>query len=163
MKLKHKAIVLASIGFGLGVIICVIISAVIESSRYNDGMLHLCTEEFLESVGSPVIAFCIQAFASGIYGMIAMGGTVVYEIEKWGLAKCSLIHYLTTMIAYYILAFSMRWFSLRDMATILILFAIMTVSYFFIWLCFYLSYRVQLKKINMELEVLKMSEIKTAK
>lgn len=157
MELKHKAIMLSSIGFGVGIVIGVMITAFSATMEYADGNLWLCSKELINAVGNPLVAFIIQAFASGIHGAICFGGTVVYDMDEWGLLKCTVIHYIGAIGGYFILAFSMRWFSPKDMDTVIVMFSCMTVAYFIIWLINYISCKKQLKELNRELDELKAS------
>ena len=156
MKMIHRVLTLSSIGFGMGVIVGVMISAVSATLSHNDGTLHLCSDALMQTVGNPLAAFAIQAFATGLLGAVAMGGSAVYGVEKWSLIKVTLFHYVLTMTAYFAVAFVMRWFSITDKET-LIMFLVMTLCYFIIWIANYLSYKAELKKINSELDELKSS------
>ncbi len=158
MKLIHRFIILSSIGFGVGIIMGVMITAWSATATYADGNLYLCSKDLIEAVGNPLLAFVIEAFASGLYGILAMGGSGVYAIESWSIAKCTAIHYAVTMAGFYILAFSMRWLLPGRIADALFMFVIITVPYIFIWLINYLSYRAQLRSINKTLEELKLKD-----
>jgi len=149
MKLSHRFIVWGSIGFGLGVIEGVIIAALTAGAPTPDGGLYLCADELIARMGSPLAAFILQTVITGIYGALAMGGAVVYSIESWGLLKCTVSHYLALTVGLYVMAKICCWNF--DMW----MFGVSTVVYFLIWLCFYISYRIQLKKINKELGELK--------
>lgn len=162
MGLKQKLIMLASIGFGVGVITGVMITAFSATMTYADGSLWLCSKELIEAVGNPLLAFTIQAIFSGIYGMFTIGGTIVYQMEEWGLVKCTVIHYLICMVGYDVLAFSMRWFSPSDIDVIVIMFISMSIAYFIIWLINFISYKKQLNVLNMELDELKSMENRKA-
>ncbi|MCR5591314.1 MAG: DUF3021 domain-containing protein [Lachnospiraceae bacterium] len=155
MKFIHRVVIMSSIGFGIGVITGVLICAFSATLSTADGTLHLCSDALIASCGNPLTAFTIQAFASGIYGIIAFGGSTVYEIESWGLVKCTLIHYLCTMVFYYVLGFSMRWFSISHLGEPFIMFIIMTAIYVAIWLANFISYKIELEKLNRDLEELK--------
>ena len=158
MSFKHKLIILSSIGFGLGVIMGTMLTAFSATMTYSDGTLYLCSPDLIKACGNPLVAFTIQALFSGIYGILAMGGSAVYSIENWGLVKCTAIHYIATMAGIFVLAFSMRWFPINDVGAIITMFIMITIPYICIWLANYLSYRAQLEKINKELEELKTAE-----
>ncbi len=160
MKFSHRLIIRSSIGFGLGVIVGVMITAFSATLTYADGNLYLCSKELIEAVGNPLLAFTIQAIVSGIYGVIGLGGSVVYSIEEWSIVKCTSLHYLTVMVGFYIMAFLMRWFRITDIAEILTMFVMMTAVYIIIWISNYLSCKAQLKEINKELDELKSVELK---
>ena len=64
------------------------------------------------------------------------------------------------MIGFFILAFTMKWYSPGDgIGSFAITIAMMTVAYIAIWLANYLSYRSQLNQINKELDELKALEL----
>ncbi len=155
MDKKTKFIMLASIGFGIGVITGVMITAFSATMEYNDGNLWLCSREFIESVGNPLVAFTIQAIMSGVYGIFSVGGMMIYQIEEWGLMKCTVIHYLIIMGGYFLLAFSMRWFGPSDIVTIIYMSISMTIGFFIIWLINFLKAKKVLKELNMELKEFK--------
>ena len=161
MKISHKFVIFSSLGFGMGVIIGVMICAFSATLTYSDGTLYLCSKELIEAVGNPLTAFTIQAFTSGLYGILAMGGSVVYSIEKWSILKCTLIHYLAVIAGFIIMAITMRWFIGKEgLVSMVITLGIMTVVYIVIWIANYLSSKSQLEQINKELDELKALEIK---
>lgn len=162
MNFKHRVIILSSLGFGLGVIVGVMICAVSATMSYSDGNLYLCSRELMDVIGNPLLAFTIQAFASGLYGVLGMGGSAVYSIEEWGLLKCTLTHYIAVIAGFFVLAFSMRWFTFRDILEpdVIITVAMITLAYVIIWMVNYLSCKAQLKEINKELDELKAVELK---
>ena len=163
MKISHKFVIFSSLGFGMGVIIGVMICAFSATLEYADGNLYLCSKELIEAVGNPLAAFTIQAFASGLYGILGMGGSVVFSIEKWSILKCTVIHYLAVITGFLVLAFTMRWFGDKDgLVSLFITLGIMTVAYIVIWIANYLSSKSQLDQINKELDELKALEIKGA-
>ena len=155
MSFKQRVIMLSSIGFGLGVIAGTIIAAFSGTLSHDDGTMYLCAPELIEAVGDPLTAFTIQAIVLGFQGVLAMGGSAVYSIEKWSVLRCTLTHYLAVMAGIYTCAFTLRWFSISDTRAILIMFLILTPPYFLIWLINYISYKMELKKINSELEELR--------
>ena len=155
MKLKQKIIILSSFGFGVGVLAGTLLAALLGSLSAGDGTLHLCASELVDAVGNPLTAFIIQALASGLFGVLAVGGSAIYSVEKWSLVKVTVIHYLMVMVGYYVLAFSVHWLSFSDPVPILIIFVMMTAGYVMIWLFNYLSYRKQLEEINKELDEFK--------
>ena len=161
MDFKQKVIFLSSIGFGIGVMAVTLITATISTMVQSDGYLYLCSVALIDAVGNPLLAFAIQTVLGGLFGGAVMGASAVYAIEDWGLFKCTSIHYVFTMAGYYILGFSMRWFTTEDLAEVIILFIAMTVGYAIIWMANYLAYKKQLNHINEELEELRESEWKT--
>ena len=158
MKFSHRAVMLGSMGFGLGVIVGPVISALSGSAGAGDGAIHLVSDGLTAAVGDPLAAFIIQAFVSGLYGVIAVGGSAVYGIEKWSLLRCTAIHYLSVIIGLFVAGFSLRWFDPADILSVLIMIPFMTVPYIMIWLINFYSSKKQIKEINRELERYKAQE-----
>ena len=151
MSIKSRAITLSSVGFALGVVICQIISVTISTVWIGDGTLHLCVPEFVEFVGSELSAFIIQSLVCGLYGSICFGGSTVYYLESWSMARALVTHFLMTVISYYLMGFFLRWFNLTDISWCLLWFGIFILVYLSIWLSHILIYRSQMKEINEEL------------
>ena len=157
MRLRDKVIVKASLGFGMSIIIGIIITAV-TSTDYAGGKLTLCSAEFNAFIGDELLAFLIQAILLGLYGALAMGGSVVYEIEQWSIVKVTLIHFCTVMISFFALAFFLRWIAITDVKGIVFMFTIMAIPYVIIWLVNYIAYKLQVNTINEKLEKFKSNE-----
>lgn len=163
MSLKDRFVVRASIGFGLGILIGTVIAALTGTSEGGDGRLYLCNKEFVDFIGNELIAFLIQSFLCGIQGVVGMGGAVVYEIEKWSTLKATLTHFLAVMISFYCIAFFSRWISVTDANSLIFPLLFMVPPYVFIWLANYLSYKLQINKINEKLNDFKATEQKNRK
>lgn len=75
----------------------------------------------------------IYLVTSAVYGMVAMGSSVVYDIEEWSIARATVIHFAVTLIGFYALGMIEGWLKFGDAV-----FCIMSVSfvvvYFVIWL-----------------------------
>lgn len=86
----------------------------------------------------------------GLYGGAAMGSSVVYDIEKWSIARATATHFLLVFALFFLLVTTMGWFSLNSPAFWIIVGA-MAAGYVLIWLLQYLSYRRQIRKMNDQL------------
>lgn len=139
MNIKNKAIFLTMLGFSIGLLI-------------GAGMyVGLATDEHMLNRG----ALMAQLIGSGIYGAIAMGGSVVYEIESWSLLRATVTHYVTTFFSFFVVNFLLKWF---DGLTVLIAFLFFTVAYFIIWLIMYTSWKREVRRINQELSEMIMKD-----
>ena len=78
-----------------------------------------------------------------------MGGSIVYQFERWGLLKATLVHYTLTLAAFLITNAALNWFPASVLAIVLILF---TVVYFIIWLVQYLRWKKTIQEMNQDLE-----------
>ena len=155
MKNSQRFIMLSFLGFAIGVITGTVISTLLGTLSVGDGEMHLCPDALIQVVGNPIIAFVVQAVVSGIFGVLAIGGTFVYGIEEWGLVKCTAIHYFLVMGGYIVTSLFLRWFTLKDIVPILCMIAGMTVGYVIIWFINYMAYKSQLDQINKKLDELK--------
>ena len=95
-----------------------------------------------------------HAFLGGLYGAASMSSTVVYDIEKWSLARVTVTHFLLVLGLYCLLVFTMGWFRIED-PVFWIVIAAMVVGYFFIWLLQYRAYKRKIRQMNDDLRMLK--------
>ena len=128
-----KTLVRVAIGFALGVLVGMIFllfGIYHGSSAWND----------LGRVAKHLML-------SGIVGAINVGTTTIYSLERWGVLRCTLVHFCIVMATLCAVGFAMGWFSRRDPATLWVL-AACVIAYFIIWLINYLVYKRQIRQIN---------------
>ncbi len=92
-----------------------------------------------------------QLLASGMFGMISMGGSVVYRIESWGLRKTTLFHYLVSLAAFILFSMVMGWFEGSALFVAVIAY---TVVYALIWVTMSLYWKRKVNELNHELKSL---------
>jgi hypothetical protein len=100
------------------------------------------------------VAFILHFVMSGILGLLAMGGSVVYDIESWGLLKATVSHYVLVIFDYTVVAVLLKWYT--RISDFLISIVIMTVLYAMIWLFESLMWKKTIGEMNAELK--KMQE-----
>ena len=132
-------LILGSIGAVMGFAICLIISFLTSDPE---------TETL--SAGMKVLYIAVGA----LQGAIAMGATVVYQMESWSIARATVTHFLITFAAYFAMGYIQGWLELGS-AVFWITTAVMIVIYFIIWLANYISYKRTIRKMNEELEKFK--------
>lgn len=128
--LWKKTMLLGLAGFVLGVLICI-------------GFMLARSSEGLKAAFPNLVI-------SGIYGAVAMGSSIVYDVEKWSITRATATHFLLVFALYFLLVLSMGWFSLSDPVFWIVVGAMVAV-YILIWLIQYLSYRRQIREMNDEL------------
>ena len=141
--MRRKVILLAGIGFVLGMVI-------------GDGIAWFTTGSLGNAVladrlGSEKGAFLLQTLLSGVLGAIAMGGTVLYDLERWPLTLVSVTHYLMIELTYIPVALALRWVS--GWQQLLVMAGIQLVIYLVIWLVMYLRYKAQVREMNKLLQL----------
>ena len=90
----------------------------------------------------------LQLMASGLFGMISMGSSVVYRIESWGLRKSTFVHYLVSLAAFMLFSTMMGWF---EGSVLLIAAVVYTALYAVIWITMSIYWRKTINELNDEL------------
>lgn len=118
-------------------------------------LIAWATGEFGQTIVNPTLvakmggqteALVVQSVLSGLYGVICMGGTAFYDIERWPLALSFAVHYLMIAVSYVPIALFLGWAESAD--EILVVAGVQLIVYFLIWLVMYLRYRRQVRKLN---------------
>ena len=93
----------------------------------------------------------IHIFLSGMLGAIALGSSVVYEVESWSVTRCTVTHFVITFTTYFSIGFSLGWLPLGEISTYIMV-GCMVVAYFMIWISMYLVSKKQAKELDEELK-----------
>lgn len=96
----------------------------------------------------------IYFLLSGMLGVATMGGSVIYEIESWSITKCTVTHFILTMIAFYFFGSWIGFIKFGELS-----FWIYTVCevvvYFIIWIVQYTKSKKEVAMMNEELRAYK--------
>lgn len=141
-KLFNRFLIKALLGALMGLAICITIYGF---GGYDDVII----------INKPFVI--AQFIGSAVLGIIGMGGSVVYEVEKWSLTKVTMIHYILVVIAFVCCCIFLKWFKSEVLPIVLIIF---TIVYFIIWLINYFISKNEIRKINKGLEILKQKDKK---
>lgn len=141
-KLFNRFLIKALLGALMGLAICITIYGF---GGYDDVII----------INKPFVI--AQFIGSAVLGIIGMGGSVVYEVEKWSLTKVTMIHYIFVVIAFVCCCIFLKWFKSEVLPIVLIIF---TIVYFIIWLINYFIGKNEIRKINKGLEILKQKDKK---
>lgn len=141
-KLFNRFLIKALLGALMGLAICITIYGF---GGYDDVII----------INKPFVI--AQFIGSAVLGIIGMGGSVVYEVEKWSLTKVTMIHYILVVIAFVCCCIFLKWFKSEVLPIVLIIF---TIVYFMIWLINYFISKNEIRKINKGLEILKQKDKK---
>ena len=140
-KLINRALV----GFVLGMLAGVL-ATIIVSLTNDQGMLTL-PGVLLRLTGSEAGALLAQMLFSGLYGIIPMAGTIIYEFDSWGMLKQAVVHYVSHTAAFLALGVLLGWFSPTP-ADLGIVTGSFAICHCIIWLIMYSRYRSEVKKLN---------------
>ena len=128
---KH-ALLLAAIGLAVGLLVSWFFAQMAGSE---------------EGLGFPL---WLNYLLGALQGALAMGSTVVYDIERWSVTRCTVTHFIIAFGGYTALGLIEGWMKLNDPG-FWIMTAAMVAVYFIIWLVMYLSYKRTIKRMNAEL------------
>lgn len=114
-------------------------------------VIVLCADgpQYVDSHGLEMLR---QIVGSMLYGGIAMGSSVFYEIESWSIVRATASHYLLTMGSFLVANQILGWFGTGMI--LVITFICMTVAYIIIWIVQYARYKKQINEVNEELKML---------
>jgi hypothetical protein len=126
MDIKAKFMFRAILGFAMGLMVDVfLITFTGDSSMFDNRIMIL-----------------VQFLCSGLMGVVGMGGTIVYDIEDWGLGRATFTHYIITFITMLTLSEVLGWF---PHSVLLIVFIAFTIIYALIWLFEYFVWKRQIR------------------
>lgn len=95
-------------------------------------------------------ALILHLAVSGVLGMVCMGGSVVYDIESWGVLRVTFIHYFLCMASFLTASTLLEWFD--SWQSLIIMLVIMTVMYAGIWVCEMLYWKRTVSGLNEQLK-----------
>ena len=144
--MKKEFIKRALRGFPQGVVIGYVI-AICFSLSIGDGNYYACSSELIETFGSEMTAVVVQFVCSGILGAIFAGGTVVYEIDSWSIARQSAVYFLIGSLAMMPIGYLMNWME-RSFWGFVLYFFVFVVIWLICWLVNYIFWRLRIKKLN---------------
>ena len=90
--MKKKMLLRGVLGIPLGISISYVIS-IITSFIYGNGKFFVCSPLLIEYAGYEINAVVLQTVLSALLGMIFAGGSVVWDMEQWSIAKQTGIYF----------------------------------------------------------------------
>ena len=90
------------------------------------------------------IAYC------GIFGAVGLSGQMLYDIDRYSLARATITHLLIVLAGLFILGVCLGWNP--NKAWVWILVAAYVATFFLIWLIMYCYYKAKVRKINKGLQ-----------
>ena len=132
-------------GFVLGMVVGALMVVAISFVSGNGSLV--LPEKLLKMTGSEAGALLAQMLVSGAYGAIPMAGTLLYELDSWGLLKQAVVHYASYTVAFMCFGIAAGWIepTLDDISVMTGIFA---VCHCIIWLIMYNRYRSEVKRLN---------------
>ena len=157
--MKKSLITRSLIGFAIGAVVVHIITLLV--NYFGRGQYLICMPELTERLGLAG-AIIVQTVLAAIFGMIAFGGTCLFDIEKWSLLRASVAHCALILVAYIIVGLLLHWFSF-NIIPMLIMVGIMIFVYALIWLIMYAVWKREIRQMNRLAEEYKKNAEKSEK
>lgn len=141
-----KTVCRGALGFPLGVCIGYVISIgmslVLATGKYIP-----CVPALISQFGSELAAVVFQAALCGILGAAFAAASVIWEMEKWSIAKQTGINFLVTSLAMLPIAYFTQWME-HSLLGFLEYFGIFLVMFFVIWVVMYFVWKNKIKRLN---------------
>ncbi|MGI6326759.1 MAG: DUF3021 domain-containing protein [Saccharofermentanales bacterium] len=132
------------IGFVTGALVVHVITLLV--NYFGRGQYLICMPKLTERFG-PAGAIVVQTILAAIFGMVALGGMCLFDIEKWSLLRASVVHCALILFTYIIVGLLLHWFSF-DIIPILIMACIIIFVYALIWLIMYIAWKREIRQMN---------------
>lgn len=149
--MKKKLLIRIFTGFPLGLAIGYTIT-IATSLVYADGCYAPCVPALTEAVGSEIGAVLLQAILCGILGSAFSAGSLIWEIERWGLVKQTGVYFLIVSAVMMPVAYINCWME-RSPAGILGYFGIFVCIFAAVWLTQYLRAKRNVREMNERLRL----------
>ena len=156
--MKRQLLSRGIVGLLLGMVLVMLIPAL---SGETDGAFSLVNDELIARVGSPRGALLLSLALYGAFGAFCIGGTLLYEIQRWPLALATAVHYLGITLGYLAADLVLCWnMTAREL---LLVEGFMTLGFFLIWLILHGVYKNEVRELNALMEKNKKEETKNRK
>ena len=135
----------AACGFVLGMVVGALMVIAISFASGNGSLV--LPAKLLKMTGSEAGALLAHMLVSGAYGAIPMAGTLLYELDSWGLLKQAVVHYASYTAAFMCFGIAFGWID-PTLADTGVMAGIFAVCHCIIWLIMYNRYRSEVRRLN---------------
>lgn len=97
--------------------------------------------------------FLKNSLGSVFCGWFFTVSSLYFENKKLQLWQQTILHFLTVVVLYFLLAFGIGWVPF-NLSSFLIAMGLFLAFYLVFWICFYIYFKQQVKKLNDELGLL---------
>lgn len=145
-----KAFFRGLLGFPLGIAMGHVIS-VLQSFVWAEGYFVPCVPSLVEAMGSEIAAVVFQTVLCGILGAGFAAASVVWQMERWSLARQTGTHFLIISLVMLPVAYVCYWME-HTVWGFVSYFAIFLGIFILIWLIEVLVWRMAVKAMNGKLK-----------
>ena len=144
--MKKKILMRGALGLPLGISLGYVIT-ILGSLVWASGYYSPCVPELVDIMGSEISAVVLQTVLCGLLGVVFGASSVIWEIEKWSIAKQTGIYFLVAAVVMMPVAYLSHWME-HSIKGFLIYFGVFTAIFIVIWLVQYVFIRRDVKKMN---------------
>lgn len=144
--MKKKILMRGALGLPLGISLGYVIT-ILGSLVWASGYYSPCVPELVDIMGSEISAVVLQTVLCGLLGVVFGASSVIWEIEKWSIAKQTGIYFLVAAVVMMPVAYLSHWME-HSVKGFLKYFGVFTAIFIVIWLVQYVFIRRDVKKMN---------------
>jgi hypothetical protein len=141
-----KTIGRGALGFPLGIcigfLISICISAVLATGEY-----YPCVPDLVQTFESELAAVIFQTGLWGVLGSAFAAASVVWEVEKWSIARQTGIYFLVVSAVMLPIAYLTGWME-HSIGGLLLYFGVFIVIFAVIWAIQYLVWKTKIRHMN---------------
>ena len=116
----------------------------------SEGSFSITAPELSQQFGEAG-ALLLQTLLSGVMGSVAFAGTFVYHSDRFSITTATLIHMCISFTVLLPVA-HILWWTGRTLEGTLYFLILPVVMYVMIWISVYMSYRIEIQRINESLD-----------
>lgn len=148
--MKKKIWMRGALGLPKGIAIGYVLT-ILESLGGEQGYYSPCVPELIAVMGNEIRAVILQTVLCGLLGMVFGAGSVIWEIERWSIARQTGTYFLVAAAAVIPVAYFSYWME-HSVRGFLTYFCFFTVIFIVIWLVQYMFMRRDVNRINSKLK-----------
>ena len=148
--MKNTIILRCALGFPIGITIGQFITIVI-SLVWADGYYAPCVPELAESMGNEINAVILQTMLCGLLGIGFSAGSIIWEIEHWGITKQTGIYFAVVSFIMMPVAYLTHWVE-HSIPGFFRYFGIFALVFAIVWIVQFTISRRNVRKMNENLQ-----------
>lgn len=148
--MKKKALQRGLLGFPLGVFIGYTITILV-SVFAGHGTYSPCVPVLVEEIGSEIGAVAFQAALCGLMGSLFAVASLIWEMEKWSIARQTGIYSLCISVIMFPIAYVTHWME-HTVSGFLLYFGIFAGVFVIAWIIQYCIWKGKIKDINKKIK-----------
>lgn len=144
--MKKNILLRGAFGFPIGITIGYLIT-ITTSLIWADGYYSPCMPDLISVMGNEINAVILQTLLCGLLGSSFSAGSVIWEIEHWGIVKQTGIYFLIVSVVMMPIAYFTFWME-HSLKGFLSYFGIFVLVFIIVWIAEFMIGRHNIRKIN---------------